>query len=69
MTPYETHCIAFFGGCAFAFLSLAAATWMLNTVDTWWGHRQHRALEEQKFQPPKPELVDAVGDHEVGFKP
>lgn len=55
----------FFAGCAFTMLMFAMATWTINIVDTIWGHRQHRKIEDQKIQA---EFPNAVGNRELGFK-
>lgn len=67
MKPFDSHFIAFFSGCMFAFLAMGVATWILSIVDNWWGHRQHRELETQKMDAIKTQLTDAVSDQAVGF--
>lgn len=64
MNPVD-FIIPFTGGCAFTFLAIGVAVWLVDKVDGWWGHREYRKLEHYKEQP---NLKDAVSDAKVGFR-
>lgn len=56
--------VGFLIGCGFTFLAIGAAVLVLNQVDTWWGHRQFRKLENLRAG----HLDSAVSEHPIGFR-
>ena len=64
MTELDPRLLAFLAGGAYTLVIVVATVWVLDKVDSWWGHREYRRLEARSVS--KKDLEDARGE-EIGF--